>query len=138
MTDTTNHAEVIRNALFFKGLIEDYQHARGRALAALDALTRELAEAKKDSDTLNALGHALGRCYCTDQGCYTVEPEILMERARELSAMERDGWDREILLSERVKLLEELMEEALRNFHGKSVLFSYRFIAALAPKEAQG
>lgn len=63
------------------------------ALAALDALTRELEEAKKDSTTLNSLGHALGRCYCTDQGCYTVEPEILMERARELMAIERSEWD---------------------------------------------
>lgn len=75
-----------RRESLVKGKLADCERALLQTEAKLEA-------AEADSKTLNELGHALGRCYCTDQGCYTAEPEALMERAKELCAKEDQEWD---------------------------------------------
>ena len=82
--------------------------------AQLTEKDREIERLKVDSKTLNELGHALGRCYCTDSGCYTAEPEHLMERVQELTAKERMEWDWDLMRQERDEALAQLSASQAR------------------------
>jgi DNA repair exonuclease SbcCD ATPase subunit len=101
---------------------------------SLQAALQQAEDNEQDAKTLNELGHALGRCYCTDSGCYTVEPHYLMERARELVAKEHLEWDYHAVCVERDALQARVNELA----EAKDRLEEDRRLADVALANANG
>ena len=85
-------------------------HAAEWAAEEIQVLRAKLEEKEKDSECLNKVGHTLGCCYCTDQGCFTAESEAIQKRAEELARLERERWDYEGACLERDDLRAKLAE----------------------------
>ena len=148
MTDTTSHAEVIREALmhFKKNAFDGYGYEMfgpaDKALAALDALTRELAVSKSE-----AMGYKsrLERTDCRNAGPFK---ELSGSHCPLGKPCDRCQWEREeAAQAARIAKLEEALERikghTCPDMAPGTPAPDPRWIhaiarAALAPKEAQG
>ena len=128
MTDTTNHAEVIRKALLRSDIDNlDYE----TAVDALDALTRELEDAKEDA----RLWHE------SEKACSTQFDKLLDEnraQSARIATLEAELADAQTAERERIIHIAQdiYTENAGHPSYGRH--FARKLRAALAPKEAQG